>query len=331
MVKVVAAKANDDISLDLKFSDGKRKRFDAKPYLDFEVFKPLKDLNYFKRIKIAFGTVQWKDEQDISPETLYLEGEDIVESEKILNRLTQFYKHKMSDEIQQLGLSKSDKEIADYPEKQQIDYFRDLVKLPISLIPTGSSILDLVFISPISKRKDAWAKDLGEKVQELLENGITIENLQENNKFIDAVYQSTQIALKTSQREKIEALRNAIKNVALDTSLDDSFIQICLQIVDDLTPIHMRILQFFENPYSDEKYQRLISEEFDDDDHKMSISVSELETIGKICLTSSLNLSEDEYEIYKLRLEQERLLTITDERHELTSFGKRFWKFITES
>ncbi len=48
MIKVIDAKADEDFSLDLKFSDGKRKRFDAKPYLDYEVFKPLKDLNYFK-------------------------------------------------------------------------------------------------------------------------------------------------------------------------------------------------------------------------------------------------------------------------------------------
>lgn len=79
MIKVVEVKANEDFSLSLEFNDGSVKRFDATPYLDYEVFKPLKDLNYFKRIKIAFGTVQWTDGQDISPETLYLEGEDIQE------------------------------------------------------------------------------------------------------------------------------------------------------------------------------------------------------------------------------------------------------------
>ena len=49
-------------------------RFDATPYLDYEVFRELKDLNYFKQVDIAFGTVQWPNEQDISPETLYIEG-----------------------------------------------------------------------------------------------------------------------------------------------------------------------------------------------------------------------------------------------------------------
>src|SRR5438477_7591224 len=59
MNKITAVTANDDYSLDLKFSDGSLKRFDAKPYLDYEVFRELKDLNYFKQVDVAFGTVQW--------------------------------------------------------------------------------------------------------------------------------------------------------------------------------------------------------------------------------------------------------------------------------
>jgi Protein of unknown function (DUF2442) len=74
MRKVVAVRANDDYSLDLKFDDGSVRRFDVKPYLEYEVFKDLKDKNYFKNVKITFGTVQWPGEQDISPETLYMES-----------------------------------------------------------------------------------------------------------------------------------------------------------------------------------------------------------------------------------------------------------------
>ena len=80
MKKVVAVKANEDFSLDLKFNDASVKRFDVKPYLDMGVFKELKDVDYFKQVKIAFGTVQWPHEQDISPETLYLESTPIDES-----------------------------------------------------------------------------------------------------------------------------------------------------------------------------------------------------------------------------------------------------------
>lgn len=80
MRKVIAVKANDDYSLDLRFNDEAEKRFDVKPYLDYEVFQKLKDLEYFKSVRIALGTVQWPDEQDISPETLYIEGSDIKQS-----------------------------------------------------------------------------------------------------------------------------------------------------------------------------------------------------------------------------------------------------------
>ena len=74
MKKVISAKANDDFTLDLKFNDGANKRFDVKPYLEKGIFTELKNLDYFKNIKIAFGTVQWQNEQDFAPETLYLEA-----------------------------------------------------------------------------------------------------------------------------------------------------------------------------------------------------------------------------------------------------------------
>lgn len=74
MHKVVAARANDDFSLDVTFDDGSVKRFDIRPYLEYGIFQELKDRDYFKRVKVAFGTVQWPHEQDISPETLYVES-----------------------------------------------------------------------------------------------------------------------------------------------------------------------------------------------------------------------------------------------------------------
>ena len=77
MKKVVAVKANEDFSLELKFNDNSVRRFDARPYLDFGIFNELKDLGYFKQVRIAYGTVQWPHEQDISPDTLYVESQHI--------------------------------------------------------------------------------------------------------------------------------------------------------------------------------------------------------------------------------------------------------------
>jgi hypothetical protein len=82
MIKVVDVKANDDYSLSLKFSDGSLRRFDVKPYLDFGVFQELKNLEYFKLARVALGAVQWPNEQDISPDTLYIDGVIIGESDQ---------------------------------------------------------------------------------------------------------------------------------------------------------------------------------------------------------------------------------------------------------
>ena len=83
MNKVISATANADFTLVLKFNDGSLKRFDVKPYLDYEVFTELKDLNYFKQVRLAFNTVQWPHDQDISPDTLYLESVAISVSETL--------------------------------------------------------------------------------------------------------------------------------------------------------------------------------------------------------------------------------------------------------
>ena len=80
MKKVIAVRANDDFSLELRFNDNSLRKFDARPYLDVGVFTELKDIGYFKQVRIAFGTVQWPHEQDISPDTLYIESRPIGDS-----------------------------------------------------------------------------------------------------------------------------------------------------------------------------------------------------------------------------------------------------------
>jgi hypothetical protein len=81
MKKIVSAKANDDFTLILEFNNGAIKKFDVKPYLEIGIFRELKDPNYFKNFRLVFGTVQWNNEQDFSPDTLYLEGVSVSENE----------------------------------------------------------------------------------------------------------------------------------------------------------------------------------------------------------------------------------------------------------
>lgn len=64
----------DNYLLRLKFKNGEEKIFDMKPYLETGIFKTLKDKKIFQTVRVSFDTVEWANEADIDPETLYHEG-----------------------------------------------------------------------------------------------------------------------------------------------------------------------------------------------------------------------------------------------------------------
>jgi hypothetical protein len=66
----VHVKPLPDHRLYVEIKDGRKGIFDVTPYLDFGVFKELKDPHYFNRVGIVYGAVTWPNEQDIAPETL---------------------------------------------------------------------------------------------------------------------------------------------------------------------------------------------------------------------------------------------------------------------
>lgn len=67
----------DDYKLKLVFTNGERGVYDCSKIFDFGVFQELQDKNYFKQVKVMDGTVVWPHEQDICPDTLYLDSEKV--------------------------------------------------------------------------------------------------------------------------------------------------------------------------------------------------------------------------------------------------------------
>ena len=57
--------------LELEFSNGERRLFDVKPYLDKGIFTQLKDWTYFSRVRAHPRFVSWPQEQDFSLDTLW--------------------------------------------------------------------------------------------------------------------------------------------------------------------------------------------------------------------------------------------------------------------
>jgi len=68
----------NDYKLMLIFTNGEKGIFDCSGLLGFGVFRELKDKRYFSRVRPLHGTVAWPNEQDICPDTLYLESKKII-------------------------------------------------------------------------------------------------------------------------------------------------------------------------------------------------------------------------------------------------------------
>lgn len=72
--RVKDVKPLPDFKLELTFTSGEVKVYDCRPLLDFGVFQELQDEAYFRRVKPFLGSIAWPHEQDICPDTLYLDS-----------------------------------------------------------------------------------------------------------------------------------------------------------------------------------------------------------------------------------------------------------------
>lgn len=138
------------------------------------------------------------------------------------------------------------------PNENFSDKLHLAVRVAISAIPVvGGPALELfnaLKAPPIQRRRDAWLDDLAERLSRLEQRGqLTLADLRDDEKFVSAVIQALTIAIKNHQQEKLEALHNAVINVALGTAPEDSKRELFLRLVDDFTILHLRALAVFRN------------------------------------------------------------------------------------
>jgi len=70
--RVIEAKYIKDYRIWLKFNNGKSGEVDLVKKISWgEIFQPLQNIEYFKNFKIRGGTLSWKNEADLAPESLY--------------------------------------------------------------------------------------------------------------------------------------------------------------------------------------------------------------------------------------------------------------------
>ena len=73
--RVSHVEACSDCVLIITFTNGERKKYNAKILLDLPMYKNLEKV--FMSARVEFGTVTWPGDMDISPDTLYLNSTKI--------------------------------------------------------------------------------------------------------------------------------------------------------------------------------------------------------------------------------------------------------------
>lgn len=70
-IEVKDAEYLDGYRIKLFFSNGEIRIVDLTNHLNGQIFKPLMDKEFFKRISIPYNTIQWENGADFAPEYLY--------------------------------------------------------------------------------------------------------------------------------------------------------------------------------------------------------------------------------------------------------------------
>lgn len=145
--------------------------------------------------------------------------------------------------------------MTDIPKPTGGDVAHLVARAVIGSVPVfgaaGLELFNAVIEPPVSRRRDEWLSALAEQVARLekMVDEFKVENLKDDEVFVTAVLHATAAALRTHQQEKLDALRNAVLNVALHTSPDEDMQLMFLGFIDKFTPWHIRVLMHFhENP-----------------------------------------------------------------------------------
>ena len=68
---VIKVTPQEEYKLLIEFDDNSIKILDMKPYLDFGLFKQLKDKRVFNKVRVSFDTIEWEVGLDLDPEFVY--------------------------------------------------------------------------------------------------------------------------------------------------------------------------------------------------------------------------------------------------------------------
>lgn len=142
----------------------------------------------------------------------------------------------------------------DLPQPSGWDHAHLALKAGLSALPIAggpaAELFAAILAPPLARRRDEWLQALANGLAALEEKvkGFKAETLSGREEFISAALQASQSAIRTHQRDKLDALRNAVLNIAIGRNPDEDEQAMFLGYIDALSTWHIRLLRFLENP-----------------------------------------------------------------------------------
>jgi hypothetical protein len=121
--------------------------------------------------------------------------------------------------------------------------------VPVAGAPIAAA-LALAMGWAYNRRWQQWFEDLAEAVNELQvrTDGLSFDELAEDEAFVDAVVQASRAAQATHQEEKLIALRNGVLNSLAPDAADVDTQARFFRLVEQFTAAHLRLLVFMHDP-----------------------------------------------------------------------------------
>ncbi|PKF63473.1 hypothetical protein CW745_01085 [Psychromonas sp. psych-6C06] len=119
-----------------------------------------------------------------------------------------------------------------------------LAETASSIIPFGGAIFKSLITAPFENRIEKWIEEVTDALNLLIEHhGKTLEELQNNEQFIDFVIGLSQSATRSSCREKLRYLKNALVNSAIyPMDVKDEYL-FYLSMLDSFSAPQIRVLE----------------------------------------------------------------------------------------
>lgn len=211
------------------------------------------------------------------------------------------------------------------------DVAHALLKGALGAVPYAGGILaetfGLLLATPFQRRLISFLEKVAERLNDY---DVRLEDAVAKEEFVSAVRTAAETVLKTHDEMKRRFLVNAVVNIGIGTgSLTDDVQQIYLQLIDRLTPLHLRVMIAFQLPknffeMTATKHDSLKNVTYSD---VVAIAVPELdgknELIGLLCRDLYYaGLFDEQY--------MDKHLSTAARESRITSFGNDFLRFITD-